>query len=115
VSAEDFNNALQLAADKGIRVAYSNQAFELWYLLHFHYYNTAISRQDYNNRLGELLNRKYVKNSPDMYEILIDKQPMAIDNAERLIQTYRDPNPANDDPSTTVHLLVEQLNQSSRP
>jgi hypothetical protein len=41
---EHFNRALALAKKHGIEVAYSNEAFELWYLLHFHYYNTGISR-----------------------------------------------------------------------
>ena len=34
---QNFNRALQLAEQNGINVAYSNEAFEIWYLLHFHY------------------------------------------------------------------------------
>ena len=30
----DFNQAIQLAKSNGFRVAYSNQAFEYWFLLH---------------------------------------------------------------------------------
>ncbi|MDF5732679.1 MAG: RloB family protein, partial [Rhizonema sp. PD38] len=37
---KDFNAALALATRENIQVAYSNEAFELWYLLHFHYYDT---------------------------------------------------------------------------
>src|SRR4051812_24536345 len=33
--ADRFNAALEMAQSRGIRVAYSNEAFELWYLLHF--------------------------------------------------------------------------------
>jgi hypothetical protein len=57
--SQNFNSAITLARNNGIDVAYSNDAFELWYLLHFHFYN---------------------------------------------------PNPETDNPSTTVHLLVEELN-----
>ena len=32
--AKDFNDALALAERNGFRVAYSNQAFEYWFLLH---------------------------------------------------------------------------------
>lgn len=32
---EDFNNAIQNAIKLGFNVAYSNEAFELWYVLHF--------------------------------------------------------------------------------
>jgi hypothetical protein len=46
-----------------------------------------------------------------MYEKLQDKQTIAIRNAEKLIQTYKPPNPAKDNPSTTVYLLVEELNK----
>jgi hypothetical protein len=32
---ERFNSAIKQAEDKGFKIAYSNQAFEYWYLLHF--------------------------------------------------------------------------------
>ena len=36
--AQNFNAAITLTKTNGIKVAYSNDAFEVWYLLHFHYY-----------------------------------------------------------------------------
>ena len=33
----DFNEAIALAERKGYKAAWSNEAFELWYLLHFIY------------------------------------------------------------------------------
>ena len=108
--AQNFNAALNIANNNGIKVAYSNDAFELWYLLHFHYYNTQISRKDYPDMLTELLGHKYQKNSETIYEKLKDKQENAIKNAKRLLQEYDRPNPETDNPSTTVHLLVEELN-----
>lgn len=33
----EFNSVIQRAESQGVHVAYSNQAFELWYLLHFHF------------------------------------------------------------------------------
>jgi len=108
--SQNFNSAITLARNNGIDVAYSNDAFELWYLLHFHFYNTGISRQDYQNMLTKLLEHEYKKNSETIYEELKDKQQDAIKHAKRLLQEYDRPNPETDNPSTTVHLLVEELN-----
>ena len=107
----DFNNAIRQAENKGLKVAYSNQAFELWYLLHFHYYNSPMSRKDYEIKLSELLGCPYNKNSSDMYDQLRSQQSMAIKNARRLLAFYPNPRPASDNPSTTVHILVEELNR----
>jgi len=38
----------------------------------------------------------------------------AIQNAERLLKQYEPSNPAVDNPSTTVHLLVQQLQKFAR-
>jgi hypothetical protein len=108
--SQNFNSAITLASNHGIKVAYSNDAFELWYLLHFHFYKTAISRKDYQNMLTNLLGNEYKKNSDTIYEELKDKQQDAIKHAKRLLQEYDRPNPESDNPSTTVHLLVEELN-----
>ncbi|HEY9296326.1 MAG TPA: RloB family protein [Phormidium sp.] len=108
--SQNFNSAITLARNNGIDVAYSNDAFELWYLLHFHFYNTGISRQDYQNMLTKLLGHEYKKNSETIYEELKDKQQDAIKHAKRLLQEYEPSNPESDNPSTTVHLLVEELN-----
>ena len=108
--AQNFNAAITLARNNGIDVAYSNDAFELWYLLHFHFYNTGTSRKDYPDKLTELLGHKYQKNSETIYEELKDKQQDAIKHAKLLLQKYDRPNPETENPSTTVHLLVEELN-----
>jgi hypothetical protein len=108
--AQNFNAAITLAQTNGIKVAYSNDAFELWYLLHFNFYNTGISSQRYPNMLTRLLGHEYKKNSETIYEELKDKQQDAIKHAKLLLQKYDRPNPETDNPSTTVHLLVEELN-----
>jgi len=107
----NFNRALQIAKNNDIHAAYSNEAFELWYILHFDYIDSAISRADYQSCLTEKIGHEYKKNSVTMYEELLDKQPTAIHNAERLLSSYPYPNPAQDNPSTTVHELVQELNK----
>jgi hypothetical protein len=113
IPVETFNQALVLARRLKFHVAYSNEAFELWYLLHFHYYQTGIPRSQYISLLSELLHRPYRKNDPNLYAVLRPIQPDAIRNAKHLLVQYSTPNPAHDNPSTTVHQLVEELNKYS--
>ncbi len=108
---EDFNNAIINAESQGFKVAYSNEAFELWYILHFEFLNTGIPRSDYLQKLNLLLNRKYQKNSETIYDELFERQPTAIRNAINLLNQYNPRTPARDNPSTTVHLLVQELNK----
>jgi hypothetical protein len=110
-SASQFNDALALADREEMKVAYSNEAFELWYLLHFNYHDTAMSRADYPGKLSKLLEFRYRKNFPGMYELLLPRQQTAIKNAKKLLAQYKPSCPAADNPSTSVHLLVEQLNR----
>lgn len=109
---EDFNEALSRAASKKIKVAYSNPSFEIWYLLHFEYRNTAIDRDDLIVQLEKYV--KYSKNSQTIFDALIDNQDVALANTKRLKATYevngRKISPAIDNPSTTVYELVEVLN-----
>ncbi|MDD2372951.1 MAG: RloB family protein [Syntrophomonadaceae bacterium] len=111
----NFNNAFILADKNDIRIAYSNEAFELWYCLHFDYLNSAVSRKQYSKILTRYLkalyNCKYQKNLTGIYDWLLDKQGTAIKNAEKLFAQYPNPNPAKDNPSTSVHNLVIELNK----
>ncbi len=108
---DKFNDLIEEAKNEGLDIAYSNQAFELWFLLHFHYYDYPMHRSQYEGELSKLLGRRYKKNSPDMYYRLYSKQKTAINNAEQLLELYVPRNPAKDNPSTTVHRLVKELNR----
>ena len=68
-------------------------------------------RKDYKKKLSELLDCPYDKSSLDMYSQLRSQQDTAIKNARRLLGFYLNPRPALDNPSTTVHILVEELNR----
>ncbi len=107
---QNFNNALSLARENGIQVAYSNEAFELWYLLHFDYHHTAMSRSSYRKRLTARLGFDYTKKDPNIYATLEERQVTAIKNATKLLGSYKNHHrPAYDNPVTTVHHLVEVL------
>ena len=103
--------------DTVIDIAYTNEAFELWYLLHFEYRNTAMSRTEYSSKLTEHISNainnktfKYKKNINNIYTILLPNQAIAIKNAKKLLKSYINHNPEKDNPSTKVHVLVEELN-----
>jgi hypothetical protein len=109
-SVDQFNQALQLAKNNDIQIAYSNEAFELWYLLHFDFHQSAISRSSYKQRLTDKLGFAYRKKDPRIFRELETRLPDAIQNAKRLLSTYgNNHSPARDNPSTNVHVLVMEL------
>lgn len=114
-SLAQFEQAIQLAHNNGLRVAYSNQAFELWYVLHFCYMHNAIRRDDYRKMLDKFLGFKYEKNNPEMYKILLPSIDTAIENAQKLLGEYNPSRPGRDDPSTQVHELVIELRNQAKP
>lgn len=114
--AQNFNRAFQLALNASIRAIWANEAFELWYLLHFDFINTAIPRAEYGERLERRLLIGYQKNDPTIYDRLRDFQSVATRNAVRLRKHWievrrRGCNPESCNPSTNIQDLVEFLNQ----
>lgn len=108
--AQEFNAALQKARAAGFEVAYSNEAFEIWYLLHFEFYTTASDRNLYREKLTERLGRPYRKNDPTIFESLRRLLPEAIKYARMLRQSYEPRhNPEKDNPCTSVDRLVVEL------
>lgn len=117
-SSAYFNAAIHKCIASGIGCAWSNEAFELWYLLHFQYYEHAMSRKDYKglieNNLKPLLGEdfRYEKNSEQMYALLKKhgSQEDAIRNAKRLAKRFDGRKDyANHNPCTMVSALVEEL------
>ena len=68
--ADAFNSAIQKAEAAGFHVAYTNEAFELWYLLHFDDHRSALSRTQYRPILTQRLDHTYEKNSRTLYREL---------------------------------------------
>lgn len=117
--SQDFNNAIFKArdAEPEIYCAWSNEAFELWYLLHFEFYQDAASRHDYQSRLEQVIAQRtgkvfqYQKNDPDMYAILKahGNVEQAIRWAKALENGHDGENFADHNPCTRVYKLVEEL------
>jgi hypothetical protein len=108
---DHFNRAFHIADSNKIKTAYSNEAFELWFLLHFDYIDSGLSRSLYQEKLTTRLGFLYQKNDPQMYSYLRARQDDAISNAKRLFSQYTQSKPERDNPSTTVYLLVQELNK----
>ena len=122
----DFNDAILLAETNNIRVAYSNQAFEYWIILHLEdHQGGGMHRKDYNGKINKLLkpyNLTYdgTKNkiiTKHIFEFLdsIDEKTqkerkiMAIERAKRNLNKFDRTNPAKAESTTTVFRLVEEL------
>lgn len=116
---EDFDQAIKDGEDKGYKIAWSNQSFEYWLYLHFHYGDSALHRDVWNEKLDVIFkqyhlgNGTYQKNYEDIYNMVnsIDGVNTAIKNAKRRMATFRNGinKPSEYDPGTMVYKLVQEL------
>lgn len=127
---EDFNNAIQKANSLGFGVAYSNQAFEYWLILHFEdHQGGAMHRDLYYDKINTYLHKfrlEYDRDSKIVTAEIFDKlqeiigkdrktgkeysrQDLAIQRAGRIYDNLDHANPAKGESSTTVFRLVEEL------
>lgn len=109
----NFNRAFELARKYiDVEVIWVNECFELWYLLHYCYRTTPISRHDLpaelsrSNRLG----KEYDKADPSIFGLLENKMKTAIKHAGQLEAFYgKNVSPVDDNPSTNIHHLIKDL------
>lgn len=108
-----FDEAISLARSNDIKIAYSVECFEFWFLLHFNYYQTSMRRAEYYKMLTDLLSFKYEKHL-DIYKKIKSNEDEAIRRAEKLEKQHNDSGITifhKRNPSTTVHLLVKRLHE----
>jgi hypothetical protein len=125
-SASNFNNAIKTAKANGFNVAYSNQSFEYWLLLHFEdHQGGGMNRKDYAKTINKYINplgAKYdgsgtKKISEEFFELLNGKNSklekpridIAVKRAKRIYNLFDHINPAKEESSTTVFLLIEEI------
>ncbi len=124
-SEKNFNDAISLAKSKGVKVAYSNQAFEYWLILHLEdHQGGGFDRSGYNHKINELLRpfgveyedkQKFV--SDDFFDVLdgidgatkVRRVDLAIRRAKKIYDAWNHQSPAREESSTTVFELVETL------
>ena len=125
-SDNDFNNAIVVAKANNFGIAYSNQAFEYWLILHFNdHQGGGMHRDDYDDRINKLIKpykvvydgKKSKFIDEDFFELLdgFDKKTdekrvdLAIKRAERNYKQHNHSNPAKEESITTVFELVKEL------
>jgi len=124
--AENFNKAVERAEKLGFGVAYSNQAFEYWVILHFDdHQGGPMNRSAYNKKINDLLKPyglTYDGNSKkiiteEIFELLDDVDEktntprinLAIKRAKRNYNFFDHANPSKEESSTTVFKLIEEI------
>lgn len=114
----DFNKAIEDAKKEKMNCAWSNGAFELWFLLHFQ--NGFEGKcKDYVNKIESILKKKlkktdfsYEKNDEDFYQILQEHghEAQAMSRAQWLRGSHEgEVDYAAHNPRTEVDLLVDEL------
>ncbi len=120
----DYDAAIESAHAKGYKVAYSNDAFELWFYLHYQYTDQQHHRTFYYEQLSKLWGINYEKKGKvkEFCQNIYDKlngdknadQEKAIQNAEKLYRRSKYLPYSQRNPVTTVHHLVQVLNEYLR-
>lgn len=117
---KDFDEAITLAKSEGLNVAWSNECFELWLLLHFQDLKSAIGRNDYYSKLTthfkskNINDGKYDKNIYNIFDITSEYVNIAIKRSNALLEEYKKDNiisPTKMNPGTKVQDLVSELIQ----
>lgn len=130
----NFINAIHLAERNNMKVAYSNQAFEYWLILHFEdHQGGAMPRTDYHDKINsyleplncyydgkdkgsKIINANFFDNMLSFVRTTregkkITRQEEAISRAKRILGFHTDngTSPEKAESSTTVFELVEAL------
>jgi len=117
-SKQQINGAIKRAKDLGICIAISNEAYELWILLHFQALSRHTHRTELNSKLKTIFRERfgidYSKSSQDIYAFTIGLQSEAIKNSKQLvamhIRNHGVLDPCENNPLTMIFELVECLN-----
>ncbi len=124
--SQNFNAAVKLATANGFGVAYSNQAFEYWLLLHFEdHRGGAMNRDDYEGKINSYINKfgaNYDGNgdkivSEKFFDLLMaidektktERIDLAIARAQRIYSKWNHLNPAKEESTTRVFELMTEL------
>lgn len=108
---DNFDNAVQIVNErnkkntKKFHALWSNECIELWFLLHFEYMNTNITRNQYFEKLGRYLGSSYEKNDKDIAVKMMlagGKLENAVKNANKLQKINSGNTPSNCKPATNV-------------
>ena len=119
-----FDKSIAKAKSLGYNVAYSNDCFELWLLLHYKDIKSTQNRAYYYEQLGKCFKMNYVKNGKKigfckkLYTLLQEddnsSEAQAIIRAEKLYLRQKHLPYHQQKPVTLVYQLVRLLNEYKR-
>ncbi|WP_418975458.1 RloB family protein [Alistipes finegoldii] len=120
----NFQSALELADSQNIQLAYSNEAFELWLLLHLTEvpHDEPMPRETIYRRLQEIINENpeysnyrydHYKFDSSFLDIIynLGNEELASNRAIILDDHHGDKHPLECNPRTKVYLLVKELRE----
>lgn len=115
-----FNNAFAIANENAFKIAWSNEVFELWFLLHFVDVDPAVPlsrstvydnlKSSINVRLGtEVISDGH--SNPEIIPYLSShgSETDAINRAASLLSYHAAETPIKANPATQMHMLVKSL------
>lgn len=106
---QTFNAALDLAERENIHIAYSNDSFELWFLIHFQDVSGNMHRSIVEEKLKKHLPN--YKHGNDIFDKINNHYPQALRRAEQMLSEVEGTPPVDANPCTTIHLLTEKLRE----
>ena len=111
--AEQFNNAIYKAERMDYIPIWSNECIELWFLLHFSYFNSSVVRGIYFEKLEKIFGDKYDK-AARSFPLLMEKGSIkdAYRNAKQLHDNVGEESFAKQNPCTMVFKLINELEAS---
>lgn len=115
---QHFEEAIRLAIKNDIRPAWSNQAFELWFILHYRDFRHACHRNQYEAVLRQYIptysaNDKGEDQGRALYQCTIQRVQSAIDNALNGFESFEsDGSPAQKESCTKVYELINSIRQN---
>lgn len=105
-----FNNAVSKAKNNGYIPIWSNECIELWFLLHFIYFDSNIPRQQYYKKLERYLECKY-KKTDDHFDMVTNKGNIkfAYKFAKKLYEENKGKTYAKMTPCTMMFQFIDEL------
>ena len=118
---KELLQAIKNAHRNNIKIAYINECFELWILLHFEMSTAQICR---GNKIENKIQKTFKKNklgefkkNQKVFKILLPFQSEAIKNARQLLSVeynkidWKNVLSEKGNPSTSIHFLIEEINK----
>jgi len=108
---DNFDNAIRMASARGYLPIWSNECFELWFILHYEYLNADTGRKSYFKKLNEhlgVINYEDEK-AIDVFSIIHSRKRImdALRNAEKLNETFcHEPSYSKRVPCTQMFVLI---------